>query len=198
MSTSATGGYLLPKTTEKPPGNLTLMQFLQTVVVGVSGLPGSMVRPKWQVAPPKQPDIIDNWAAIGIKALTPSPNSYVGLDEDDNNVSYRQETIDLSCSLYGPDAVELSSLIRDGFQIQQNLEALTLANMGFVETTPALHIPDLVNGRFLNRLEMSIILRRQVRRTYSILPILSANGTVHTALGSEEYLMDFNSEDHRE
>jgi len=192
-NTSATGGYVLPTTTQGLPGNLSLEQFIQTVLVGVSGIQGELVRPRWQVAPPKQPDIATNWMAFGVRESDPQANSYVWLNEDDKNVSSRHETLDVMCAIYGPKAMDYAGLIRDGFQIQQNLEALRKANMGFVNVGKTFHIPDLVNERFINRIEMSVFLRRQVQRTYPILPILSVNGTIHTVLGNEEYLMEFKS-----
>ncbi len=180
-----------PTSTQKLPGSLTLNQFLQTVLVGISGLDGPLVRPSWQVAPPKQPDILVNWLAFGINRNLPDANAYVGTDAAGNTRTQRHEELEILCSFYGPDAYDTASLVRDGFQIQQNLEALRSANMGFKETTPALQMPDLINERFIQRIVMSIFLRREIQREYPILPILSANGVIHTVLGNEEYLMSW-------
>ncbi len=188
---SSTRGYMRPTTTQKLPGNLTLNQFLQTVLVGISGLDGPLVRPSWQIAPPKQPDIAVNWLAFGINRNVPDANAYVGMDADGNTTTQRHEELEILCSFYGPDAFDISSLVRDGFQIQQNLEALRAANMGFKETTPALQMPDLINERFVQKIVMSIYLRREIQREYPILSITSANGVIHTVLGNEEYLMNW-------
>lgn len=191
MNTSATGGYLLPSSTQSLPGNLTLVQFIQTVLVGLTGLSGTLVRPSWQVAPPKNPDLTVNWMAFGDLLHSPDANAYVGVDADDNAIMQRHEAIEIPCSFYGPEAMEYASLVRDGFQIQQNLEALRLANMGFVEVNQARRMPDLVNERWINKVVMSVFLRREIIRSYPILTILSAAGTVHTVLGTEEYLFDW-------
>ena len=165
--------YILPSSTEKPPRQLSLTQFIQTVLVGISGISGTLVRPKWQIAPPQNPDIDINWLAFGIAVTNPTPYSFLGTTH-----SQRQETLEIACHLYGPDAMEISGLIRDGFQIPQNLEALRAAKMGFTETSQALHVPDVINERFVNRVVMSVFLQREVNRVYAIPTIISANGTI--------------------
>lgn len=188
---SSTGGYLVPASSSGFPGGLTLNQFLQTVIVGISGLDGTLVRPSWQIAPPKQPDLSVNWLAFGVTITQPDTYLYLSTDNTGATTTQRHQLLEIQCSVYGTDAMELAGLIQDGFQITQNLEALREANMGFVETGPMNHIPDLVNERFINRVQMSIFLRREVQRTYPILSITSANGTIHTVIGNEEYLLDW-------
>lgn len=190
-NTSASGGYLVPSSSEGLPGGLTLNQFLQTVMVGISGLDPKLVRPRWQQKPPKQPDIDTNWLAFGVVNSQPDANAYVWIDNTDVVHSQRHELLELQCSFYGPDAMSYASFVRDGFQVQQNLETLTLANMGFVSTENAMHLPDLVNERWIDKVEMSIFIRREIQRVYPILPLLSASGKIHTVIGDEEYLLDW-------
>lgn len=189
--------YIQPKPggSQPPfPKTLSLTQFLQTVIVGVSGLDGSMVRPKWQVNPPKQPDIDQNWIGMGVDLLTPDTYQYVGMDGAGVTTTQRQEGVEVGLSIYGPDGLEIAGLIIDGIQIPQNLDALRAANMGFQESTQPRHVPDLVNERWVQRVELGLVFRRQITRTYPIVSIISASGQIHTVLGNEQYLLDWSTE----
>lgn len=173
------------------PNGLNLTQFIQTVLTGISGFDGVNVRPKWQVAPPKEPDINLNWLAFGVDVITPDANGFLGMDAQERTIYLRHETLQVSCAIFGPDALETAEMIRDGFQIPNNREALFKANMGFVETSEARRLPELINERFRNRIEMNVVLRREVQRVYPILSIISVRGTVHTVLGNEAYLLNW-------
>lgn len=128
---------------------------------------------------PKQPDINVNWISFGIDVSVPDANAYTNYNSDGSFGSQRHETLEIGTDCYGPDALYISGLIRDGFQIKTNLDALQVAKMGFVETGPARQIPDLVNERFVGRVNMSIILRREVLRVYPVPTIISANGVIY-------------------
>jgi hypothetical protein len=183
---SSTGGYLLPEEQPSSFGTLTFEQFLQTVFVGVSGLPGGLVRPRWQLNPPKQPDVTVNWLSIGLTEDDSDTNAYVGIDSNGNNAFQRQEALTVDCMFYGPDGLEFGKGVRDGLQIKQNLEALQKANMNFVSTSRMTRVPDLVNERWVDRWVMSVYLRRQINRTYPILTFLSGSGILYANVSSGE------------
>lgn len=191
MNTSRTGGYLSPITPNPFPKRLNLTQFIQTVLAGITGLPGQLVRPEWQIAPPKQPDILTNWLAFKVVEGEAVAYSYVGMDAEGNTTSERQVSLHVTCSFYGPDAFENAAILRDGFQIQQNLTALREAKMGFTEAKRTIHLPDLVNERFVNRVIMEVVLQKCDQRSYPIVSLVSAAGTIHTVLGNETYLYDW-------
>lgn len=186
--------YIRPNYTKPLPQGLSLTQFLQTVFVGVSGLPGPLVRPKWQAEPPKQPDLVTDWMAFGVDLATPDANAFVGVDDDDRTISQRHEILEVGCHIYGPNALDTYGLIRDGLQIPTNLEALRYANMGFVEVTTGRHVPDLVHERFIDRVVTSVFFRREIQRRYPIVTLVSARGTIHTVMGDEPYLLAWNAE----
>ena len=184
MNNSASGGFLLPQPQPSPFSGLTFEEFLQSVLVGVSGLPGNLVRPKWQENPPANPEISVNWLAFGLTEDDSDTNAYVGIDDDGNNQFMRMEDLPLQCTFYGPQSLEYGQALRDGLQIPQNLEKLQSANMGFVNTSRMTRVPDFVNERWVNRWEMTVFLRRQIMRVYPILTFVSGSGSLIANLSS--------------
>ncbi|GAA5786137.1 phage neck terminator protein [Chitiniphilus shinanonensis] len=175
-NTSATGGYLTPEAAPLPPQGDALDAILQKAVVGMTGLPGAMVRPRWQPGNPKQPDATADWCAIGIGMIQPDDNSamvHVGI-EDGHDIYLRHEEIQLQCSFYGPNSMRNAALLRDGIYIPQNSEPLLPESMAFVRSTELRAAPDLINNQWIKRYDLDIWLRRQIRRRYPILNILSA------------------------
>lgn len=194
-NTSATGGYLRPTSSQPLPGSLSLEDFIQSVIVGITSYAGTLVRPKWQTNPPKQPAIETDWIAFGIQNNIPDANAYVGMQPDGSQVLARTEKLEIQIAFYGPNALENSSVFRDGFQIQQNLEAMRLANMGFNAITPALRGPDLLNQRWVDRYEMTLTLVRTVQRVYPVLSFASARGSIHTNIADEDLTLQWETEE---
>lgn len=177
-NTSATGGYLQPTINQDPfPVGQTFQQFLQTVFVGISGLTPSLVRPSWQPKPPKQPDGDTDWLAIRLKVNKADDAAFSGPNSTGENITQRMEDLEVGCTFYGPNSMDIAAALRDGFHIPQNLDALTTAHMGFVNTNEMVHVPDLVNERWIDRYEMSVFLRREVLRSYPILTFLTVGPT---------------------
>lgn len=178
--------YLKPQNTRALPNGFTLDQFIQTVLVGVSGIDPQLVRPEWQKDGPKIPDVGVNWLAYGITQAPPDANGYIGMNGDGVMLSQRHADLMVMCAFYGPQALDYATIVRDGFQIPNNRSQLSLANMGFVSTGAPLHIPDLVNERWVNRYQLEIRLRIETERTYDILSLLGAHGTINTVVGTQE------------
>ena len=175
---SSTGGYLLPQKQPSPFGKLSFEDFLQTVFVGVSGLPGDLVRPKWQIDPPPNPPIETNWLAIALAEDDADTFAYSSVDQNGNNQFMRMEELAVQCTFNGPSSHELMRVVRDGLQLGQNREALKSVKMDFVSTTKGVRVPDLLNERWVNRWEMTCYLRREDLRVYPILNFVSGSGTV--------------------
>jgi hypothetical protein len=182
-NTSATGGYILPTSTLPIQGKLTLEQFVQSVLVGISGLPGNLIRPKFQVKPPQQPEVEVNWIAFDANESIPDTYAYETTNAQGQTINERQETLLIKCSFYGPNGLGYYKLVRDGLQMTQNLEALRAARIAFTEISRAIHMPELINERWFSRYEAEISLRVETVRTYPVLSLLSCAGTINTDTG---------------
>lgn len=174
-NTSATGGYLAP-TAPVPPEDDALDDLLQELVAGVTGLPGAMVRPRWQTTVPKQPEPSENWCAIGVnrQANDASPAIQHDGDGDGGDDYIRHQEIDLLCSFYGPAGKGYAQRLADGMSIPQNSEQLAVNGMKFVRASDIQPAPALINQQWNRRYDLTLTLRRKITRTYPVLNLLSA------------------------
>jgi hypothetical protein len=188
MNNSSTGGYILPSPIgPEPIEDDELHDFMQGVVVGTTGLPGPLVRPRWQPEPPDIPDFGVSWAAIG--EVNRDVDGYAtllhqcenDLDPPGNgyDIFHRNEVIELLCTFYGPKANKYAGLLRDGLQLGQNREVMLLNGFGLVNTGNPVEVPELIKERWLYRVDQPFIVRRLVLRRYDNLNVLSAP-TVYT------------------
>jgi len=173
---SSTGGYLAPSGVIAPTEGADLDLQLQAAVVGITGLDGAYVRPRWQATSPKQPEASVNWCAISVTEINPDDGAYIkhrsGILENDDYV--RHEGIEVLVSFYGTSSQSYASILRDGIAIPQNMEALNAVGIYFKECGSIRSVPELINQQWIKRVDMTVSLRRKVKRTYSVLNILSA------------------------
>lgn len=184
---SSTGGYLSP-VSSRPVEDDAFEDFVGNVVAGVTGLARGMVRPRWQSKPPPHPDITTNWCAIGITTIV-SDYGTVKIHHSEGQGSdeqQRHDTVDLLASFYGPGAYSLASRLRDGLMVAQNREAMRAAGVNLLEATRMRTASDLLNERFIRRVDLEIRLRRAFVRTYPILNLLSAVGSFETSDGTSQ------------
>lgn len=185
-NTSATGGYLAPAASPAPLEDDALDDFLQELVAGVTGMPGESVFPRWQPDVPNLPGFPEDWCGMGIVRQTADTFAVMQhfceneLDPPGNGFDQlqRQERIDLLCSFYGPNCRGNASRLRDGLQVRQNLEQLQLAGMGLVETGDIVMLPTLVKERWQKRVDLPVVIVRQIRRQYGALNLLKVNKIV--------------------
>lgn len=174
---SSTGGFLAPLPTPAPIEDAALDAALQVAVAGITGISGSLVRPRWQPGSPKQPEPGVNWCAIGVTTITPDAGPFirhVGTGSGNDNYA-RHEELELACSFYGPAAGTNAALLRDGLGIPQNLETLSAAGLAFIDCSDAVAMPELFNQQWIKRVDLTVTFRRQVQRTFAIRNILSAD-----------------------
>ncbi|USE78838.1 hypothetical protein [Cupriavidus gilardii] len=179
---SSTGGYLSPAVASPPLEDDALDDLLHDLVAGVTGLPGDMVRPRWQPTVPKQPEPSVNWCAIGVTVQTNDASPAIQHDPtgDGSDVYQRHQDIELLCTFYGPAAKGYAQMLVDGLAIPQNSEQLGLNDMKFVSAGTIRAAPDLVNQQWVRRYDVTVALRRKITRTYPVLNLLSAQVKTET------------------
>jgi hypothetical protein len=181
---SSTGGYLQPTGTP-PPEDAVLDAIFQQMIVGLTGLPGNMVRPRWQPTVPKQPEPNVNWCAVGMMDIEPDANPYEQQNADGSYSFIRHEILPVLCSFYGPTAMSYAAQARDGIYVSQNNAMLDQHEMGLVEASRITPAPALINQQWVRRFDLTIRIRRRVVRTYQILTVLSAQATAKSETQTE-------------
>lgn len=179
-NTSATGGYLAPASPSPPLEDADIDAVFQRAIVGITGLDGTLVRPRWQLTPPKQPDPSVNWCAFGIVDFKVDAGPAIRhIPTGDGSDEYvRHEDIILACTFYGPMAQRYAAMTRDGMAIPQNIEALKLDGVVYIDSMEIRSVPELVNQLWIKRYDLPLKFRRQIKRTYQVLNILSADPTL--------------------
>lgn len=186
MTDSSTGGYLAPAPVTPPLEGQALLDFIQGVIVGITAMDGTLVRPYWQSEPPTLPDAGTAWCAFKIASRPADTFAYVKHDADGqgSDALQRHEALHILTSFYdlgsGGGAAGLCSLLRDGLQVPQNRETLSLAGMALVKTGDMIAVPVLVKTRWLYRVDMEVVINRQIDRVYSVLSLASAQGAIVT------------------
>ena len=169
---SSTGDYLSPGAAM--PDDSALDAILQGYVVGIVGLAGQYVRPRWQPTVPKQPPASVDWCAIGVTETDREPIPAIIHSAAGTDTLYRNEVMSVLASFYGPDAKRNAALLADGMQIPQNTEVIGAFGLALVDSGRITAAPELINETWFKRYDMSFRLRRQVAMTYQVLNALSA------------------------
>ncbi len=177
---STQAGYLTGST--GPVYDSPLDRVMHDVIAGVTGLPGALIRPRWQPEPPATPDIAVNWIAfgnMGEKRDTFAHVSEINQGDMGQDVT-RTEEIKFLVSVYGPRCNEYAAILADGFMIGQNRDGLIDLNASIVYCTDAITAPALINGKWVKRADMEVMVRRRTVRRYNVAAIESAHLSLDT------------------
>jgi hypothetical protein len=180
-NTSATGGPLLPAASPAVLEGDALVDYLQQIVVGVTGLPGNAGSAALAGRAAEHPAGGTDWAAIGITTKQADTFAYVEHDGtgDGSDTVKRHEILRSAVQLLRSRpkraADEYAARLRDGLSVAQNREPLTNAGMGLVSVGDATAVPSLLKERWLYRTDITVTIRREIRRTYPVLNIVSAD-----------------------
>lgn len=181
MSDSSTAGYLQPIVVTDI-NDADLDDFLQGLVAGITGLDGELVRPRYQEEPPTIPAFGITWAAVGEQRRTAdlfaldfsSNREFQGL----NDSKYRNEILEILCSFYGPKAQQYAEVLSIGFQVDQNREQMQLNGFAFIEASDFVRVPELIQNKWVNRIDVPFRLRRAQEYTFGVLDLVASDVTV--------------------
>jgi hypothetical protein len=171
--TSTKAGYLTPTVAGgQAPYDQELEDIIHDIIMGITSLPPQYIRPFFQDEPPVQPPAYVDWIAFNITTypITQYPQ-IEQLGSPPGDTLSMHEDIKVLTSSYGPNAGRTMAILRAGLYIAQNRDMIKAALLNFVDTAPPLRIPDLVNVQFINRIDMTINLRRKTSNTYAVQPL---------------------------
>lgn len=165
MGDSASGGYITPSGTVAYDQELE--DIFQAFIVGITALPGAMVRPRWQQEPPPLPVIGDDWCAFGIRAIKPDDGPYFD-QKDESMDSIRHESIDVLLSFYGNNGQSFANIFKDGLSIPQNIAQLSEYKIKFVGCSEITTAPDFLNNQYVHRYDLTASFNRKTIRTLAV------------------------------
>lgn len=182
-NTSATGGYLQSVSTIVEDDLLT--DLVTGAVVGIVGLPGSLVRPRWQPTPPPQPPVGTDWAAVGIQTRYPMDYAFIRHDPTGNggrgqDIMTRNQRVDCMVIFYGPHAAANGGALTDGFAIPQNWEILNANGIRYYAVHDTVNTNEMVNMQWIPRVDVTLKFQRAIKRVYQVQTILSTPFNVIT------------------
>lgn len=152
---------------------------LQAAVVGVTGIAGNYVRPRYQLQPPQQPDQSINWCACGVMSNRMTDYNYQKLHDDLTFQQWRQSELEYLCSFYGPNSVGNANQLADGLCIPNNMWYLNSVGIKLIGCSDLTRVPDLTNTLWINRCDITVRFRRETTRLYGIPRVLTSENTIY-------------------
>jgi hypothetical protein len=186
-NTSATGGFIAQQDV-LPLNDATLDDVLQQLVVGITGLPGAYVRPRWQRpdsdpnTPPTQPRLDVDWCSIGVMSqeTTDYPYDFHDGRGMGSTMQMSWEVLDILASFFGPNCRGNAATLRAGLYVAQNRESLIPYGIKLREAKMITLVPDMVNVQWISRCDLPIVMDREIHRTYPIVNLESVQGSIST------------------
>lgn len=179
---SSTGGLLVPSAVSFIE-DAAWDAFVQAYIVGVTQLPGSMVRPMAQPEPPAAPPAGTNWCGFICKraegdAYGTTVHDPEGNDGQGSDTYMEHETVEIECQFYGNNARSLAKALRTSLRIPQNNEYWRQQEAGYYWCGELVAVPSLVKERYLYRTDLTFAVRRKLTETVPVLNVTSFSGTV--------------------
>lgn len=170
-NTSSSGGYLVETETA-----FNVERFFHDVIMNLTGIDKTLVRPRWQPNEPTMPASGTDWIGFGVSDLDVPESAYI--EENSTGLSAtmkRHERYAVLCSFYGINARSNLRKMRDGLQVGQNREVMFANSFGYVGCSAATHAPELINDVWHDRYDITFEFARELSKSYNIQSILYAN-----------------------
>lgn len=163
------------------PNDQALEDALNPTIAGITQLDANtQIRPRFQEDPPAVPDRSVNWVAFGITRILSDTCAATVQQSNSSALVIRNQDIEVLLSWYGPQAGNNAEVFRDGLQIDQNRDLLRAADLGIITIGEARKAPELFKSKYLNRYDMTLMLRRRTARQFSILTLTGFGITLNT------------------
>lgn len=179
VSDSRSAGYLAPLSIDHPQNDGDLDAIIQAWVRDMTGLPGDLVRPRWQSTPPPAPPQDVNWVSLGCQQQVLNDYHYMGQVDADTALLQRHETMEYLFTWYGANASGLSIGFRDRAMVTQNRDYIESFGIKLMHIGNANNTPLLVNEVYRPRCDQPVHFRRQIDTLFPIKSLLSAPFVIH-------------------
>lgn len=189
---SSAYGYLQEVGTVLEDPELT--DAITAAIVGITGIPANLVRPRWQPLPPNHPPTDVTWCAAGIVRREAMDYPWIDheLGTDGNGVDNMIDwtTLYVMVSFYGPLAATVAGKLRRGFYIEQNRDDLYKVGVKVKEVGDMQSVPDLVNMHYIDHVDVQVIMVRETTTQYKVRNIVAADVVTVTETVSLPYTVD--------
>ncbi|MDD3310954.1 hypothetical protein [Pseudodesulfovibrio sp.] len=168
-----------------PSGFNALNDLVRAAIVGITGLDGRMVRPRWQPTPPPSPAQDANWCAVGITARQRLGEPAIVHDPSDDgaDVVLTWHRLTYLASFYGPVADDLADRLEVGLGVEQNRADLRAGGLALSEVGDPVVAPELVNTTWVRRVDLELIFEREESRTYPVRNLAQAQAGIRADIG---------------
>ena len=177
-NTSATGGYL--GESSAPLSITALEDAWHDIIVGITGIDNTLVRPSRQVDPVKQPAHGVDWCAFEITRVRsdPWPDVRHVSDSQGHDVVTDHDVYRLGAVFYGPGSDINAGLLRRGICVWQNREALRAESIAVQSVGDPVSVPELDSMSWRQRVDLDIVFIVESVGSYAVLNLLRSTGPI--------------------
>ena len=170
--------------TPAPANDQQVTDLLTALVVGTTGLPPALVRPRWQPTPPAQPPATTAWCSVGIVNRSSADYPWEGQvtlpgsSGTEAVLQRRWSSFEVVASFYGPGADDLAEQFRDATYRNQNLRDLGAAGIKLTFVGDITSVPDLINQQYIDHSDVRITFAREIQHYYPGESLIEVTGTL--------------------